>query len=435
MSLGACSVAVPVRARSEAWSAALGIVVPSPAQGPAAAGGGAAGRRPRHRPGTATRRHPRLTSAQRKCRGAPAACGRDSRHDPHADRTTVAIVGGGPAGLMLVPPARARRHRVRRRRDPRPGERSRRTVRAGILEQDSVRLLVDAGRLRPGAHARATGTTGIDLRFGGEQPPHRLPRRWSGASVLALPADRGLHRPRRRPRPRRRRRALRRHATPRSSTSTTDRPGVRFTDADGAPHEVALRLPRRRRRLRSICRGRSRRASARQYFREYPFAWFGILCEAPAERAGADLQPLRPRLRADQPAHRRPCSGCTSSATPTSRRRRPGRTTGSGTELQARLDANGYTLQRGADHRQDRAAVPQLRPASRCARPPAARRRRRAHRAAHRRQGPQPRARRRPGAGRGARARGRARTTRRCSTTTPSGRWAGSGRRSTSPTG
>ena len=62
---------------------------------------------------------------------------------------------------------------------------------------------------------------------------------------------------------------------------TTDRPGILFTDA---------RAPRRRSGAttssasdgsRSICRHEFPEAQRRQFFREYPFAWFGILCEAP----------------------------------------------------------------------------------------------------------------------------------------------------------
>ena len=49
MSLGACSVAVPIR-RGADVVAALGIVVPVAEAGPAAAGRRAPGRRPRHRP-------------------------------------------------------------------------------------------------------------------------------------------------------------------------------------------------------------------------------------------------------------------------------------------------------------------------------------------------------------------------------------------------
>ena len=44
---------------------------------------------------------------------------------------------------------------------------------------------------------------------------------------------------------------------------------------------------------RSICRFEIPQALRTHYFREYPFAWFGILAEAPEERTRARLHPLR----------------------------------------------------------------------------------------------------------------------------------------------
>ena len=61
MSLGACSVAVPVRGAGDEVVAALGIVVPDLRRDAATAGVRAAGRRPRDRAEPAT-----VTFAQRK---------------------------------------------------------------------------------------------------------------------------------------------------------------------------------------------------------------------------------------------------------------------------------------------------------------------------------------------------------------------------------
>jgi len=89
---------------------------------------------------------------------------------PARTDTTVGIVGGGPAGLMLS-------HLLARAGvdsvvvDHRTREEIEGTVRAGILEADSVRLLVDTGvsdRVHRDGHAHA----GIDLRFGGAS--HRV---------------------------------------------------------------------------------------------------------------------------------------------------------------------------------------------------------------------------------------------------------------------
>src|SRR5919106_330791 len=101
--------------------------------------------------------------------------GRRTPHRPDATLvkrtdTTVGIVGGGPAGLMLS-------HLLQVSGiesvviETRTREEIEHTHRAGILERDSVRLLVDSGVsdrvLREGHEHR-----GIDLRFGGSS--HRI---------------------------------------------------------------------------------------------------------------------------------------------------------------------------------------------------------------------------------------------------------------------
>ena len=296
-------------------------------------------------------------------------------------RTTVGIVGGGPAGLMLGPPAGRSPASSRVVVEIRTRREIEETHRAGILEQDSVRLLVDSGVsdrvLREGDEHE-----GIDLAFGGSAAPDRLP----GARrrlLPALPADRGLHGPRRRPRAGRAATCGSASATCPWSTSTTARPGVLFTDADGRRPRAALRLPRRRRRLpQHLPAGGAREPARAQYFREYPFAWFGILCEAPASAPELIYNHSDARLRADQPAH----ADAAADVLPV----RPGRRRGG---LVRRPDLGGAPVPprrqrahaaRGADHLEVGAAVPQLRPGADAPRQPAARRRRRAHRPAHR---------------------------------------------------
>ena len=62
---------------------------------------------------------------------------------------------------------------------------------------------------------------------------------------------------------------------------TTESPGISFTDADGVAQEVRCDHLVGSDGSRSICRQAFPEPERRQYFREYPFAWFGILCEAP----------------------------------------------------------------------------------------------------------------------------------------------------------
>jgi p-hydroxybenzoate 3-monooxygenase len=189
--------------------------------------------------------------------------------------TRVGIVGGGPAGLMLshllhlsgiesvVIETRTRRAIEE-------------THRAGILERDSVRLLVDSGAsdrvLREGHEHQ-----GVDLRFGGTS--HRIDfQALVGASTWLYPQTdvfRDLAEARARDGG-----DVRFGVTDTSVADVTaDRPAIWFTDSDGVEHEVRCEVvvgaDGSRSMTRQLVVGR------KEYFRQYPFAWFGILCEAP----------------------------------------------------------------------------------------------------------------------------------------------------------
>jgi len=189
--------------------------------------------------------------------------------------TTVGIVGGGPAGLMLshllqlagidsvVIETRSRRQIEE-------------TPRAGILEQGSVRLLVDSGVsdrvLRDGHEHR-----GISLRFGGVG--HRIDfQALAGASCWLYPqtdvfVDLAAARERDGG-------DVRYAVTDTAVVDVTnERPAMLFTDADRIQHEVRCTLLVGADGSRSMTRGAV--GGRRDYFREYPFAWFGIMCEAP----------------------------------------------------------------------------------------------------------------------------------------------------------
>jgi p-hydroxybenzoate 3-monooxygenase len=150
------------------------------------------------------------------------------------------------------------------------------THRAGILERDSVRLIVESGvsdRVLTEGHEHR----GIELRFDGVS--HRIDfQGLVGASCWLYPQTEvfvDLHRARARAG------ADLRYGVARTEIVDIDGSGrVRYAYAVGEVHEVQADLvvgsDGSRGSARSLVEGRH------QYFREYPYAWFGVLVEAPA---------------------------------------------------------------------------------------------------------------------------------------------------------
>lgn len=189
-------------------------------------------------------------------------------------RTRVAIVGGGPAGLMLS-------HLLHIADidsvviDHRTVEQIETTHRAGILESGSVELLVDSG-VDGRVLTDGREHDGIALRFDGVS--HRIDfQLLVGASCRLYPQTDvfiDLHRARTRDGG-----DLRYGITGTDVTGVTDQPIVSYTDADGVRHQITADLVVGADGSRSVCRDLI--DGARQYFREYPFAWFGVMVQAP----------------------------------------------------------------------------------------------------------------------------------------------------------
>ncbi|MFE5241743.1 MULTISPECIES: 4-hydroxybenzoate 3-monooxygenase [unclassified Streptomyces] len=192
------------------------------------------------------------------------------------ERTRVAIIGAGPAGLLLS-------HLLDRHGiesvvvDSRTREQIETTIRAGILEQGTVEILTETGASQ---RVLTVGQKheGIELRFAGEghridfadtvgravwlYPQHEVLKDLVAAR-LAAGQD------------------LRFGVTAtRVKDAETPRPRIVGKDAEGNTVEIEADVVVGADGSRSVAREAVTGAYG-GYFREYPFAWFGILCEAP----------------------------------------------------------------------------------------------------------------------------------------------------------
>lgn len=190
--------------------------------------------------------------------------------------TAVVVVGAGPAGLLLS-------HLLHRDGIPsivlesRSREEVETTIRAGILENGTVDLLVETGaseRVLVDGHRHE----GIELQFAGAG--HRIDfERLVGRAVYLYPqhevlkdlvarrlADAG---------------DVRFGWSVEAVSDVDTAPRVTGTDAEGRPFELTADFVVGGDGSRSVTRTAVTGSPTNGYFREYPFAWFGILCEAP----------------------------------------------------------------------------------------------------------------------------------------------------------
>jgi p-hydroxybenzoate 3-monooxygenase len=194
-----------------------------------------------------------------------------------AIRTRVAIIGAGPAGLLLshlLGSAGIESIVI----DQRSRDEIEKTIRAGILEHGTAEVLAATGasdRVTTVGHRH----DGIELRFAGEG--HRIdfaaltgrgvwlyPQHEVLIDLIAVRLAAGQD--------------LRFGVTAVSvDGADTDRPTVHATGADGEPLVIEAEFVVGADGSRSVARTAVTGSTTGGYFREYPFAWFGILCEAP----------------------------------------------------------------------------------------------------------------------------------------------------------
>ena len=193
------------------------------------------------------------------------------------ERTRVAIVGAGPAGLLLshlLATAGVESIVI----DCRSREQIETTVRAGILEEDTVRVLVaaDASKRVLTAGQRHDG---IEIRFSGEG--HRIdfaalvgrgvwlyPQHEVLQDLIATRLADGQD--------------LRFRMTATRADDSGTRARVEAVDAEGRALAIEAEFIVGADGSQSVVRAAVAGSATSGHFREYPFAWLGILCEAPS---------------------------------------------------------------------------------------------------------------------------------------------------------
>jgi p-hydroxybenzoate 3-monooxygenase len=192
-------------------------------------------------------------------------------------RTQVGIVGAGPAGLMLshllhqegvesiVIESRSRTHCEER-------------VRAGVLEQGTVDLLIDSGL---GDRLKREGLVhhGIELRFNRRSHRINMFELTAGRAITVYGQQEVI-------------KDLIKARLDAGGEMRFEAEAISLNNLDGPQPVIHFRHNAERREIRSdfvagcdgfhgICRPSVPAGEATVYEREYPFAWLGILAEAP----------------------------------------------------------------------------------------------------------------------------------------------------------
>ncbi|HEV3500550.1 MAG TPA: 4-hydroxybenzoate 3-monooxygenase [Bradyrhizobium sp.] len=191
-------------------------------------------------------------------------------------RTKVAIIGAGPAGLLLgqllhtygidnVILERKDRDYVLAR------------IRAGVLEQGTVNLLDEVG-VAARLHREGLIHDGIEVAFGGAR--HRIDMREATGKTVTIYGQTEVTRDLMDARDKARLTTVYEADNVSPHDFDTDRPRVTYVK-DGASHEIACDFIAGCDGFHGVSRASVKPSAIQTYERIYPFGWLGILSETP----------------------------------------------------------------------------------------------------------------------------------------------------------
>ena len=191
-------------------------------------------------------------------------------------RTKVAIIGAGPAGLLLgqLLHARGIENVILERQTP---DYVLGRIRAGLLEEGTVQLLGEVGAAAR-LHREGLVHDGVEFAFGGAR--HRIDMKQATGKVVTIYGQTEVTRDLMDAREKAGLTTVYQAADVRPHDFDTDHPSVSYVE-DGIGHTIDCDFIAGCDGFHGVSRASVKPSAITTFEREYPFGWLGILSETP----------------------------------------------------------------------------------------------------------------------------------------------------------